>query len=227
MVLKTINVAQEASRLLQPFQMAHLGYVDDLAVSVFVCQGAIAWHRHVDQDELFLVQSGAIVLETEWGSTRLRPDEMAVVPKGVEHRSSSFLWSTVLLFRQQVMSDRKNGDRRTAALTEGGALHKISVAEAAKRLRVPFQPIELARVEESHLGLALLHGQLPWRRNDRYDELFFLFEGEARLGVERGTAALGAGEMAIVPGGMRYRLAASEPAKLLVFAKKTRIGADG
>lgn len=224
MRLKAINVAQEASRLLQPFHMAHLGYVDDVAVSVFVCQGTIAWHRHVDQDELFLVQSGSVVLETEWGNTRLLPDEMAIVPKGVEHRTSSFLWSTVLLFRQQVMSDRKNGDRRTVALSEGDALHKVSVMAAAKRLRGAFQPIELTSMEDNRVRLALIHGEWAWQKGGQCAELFLLYDGEMTLHTEAETVVLTAGEMTIVPGEMRYRLAAQEPAVVLQFGKTTQMG---
>jgi len=223
MVVKKINIDREAGRLSRPFQMADLGYVDDFAVSVFICQGSIDWHRHIDEDELFLVQSGVITLESEWGTSRLRPDEMAVVPKGVAHRSSSFLWSTVLLFRPRVMSHRKNGDRRTAAPSGGQSLHKISVVQAAQGLTEPFQPLDLVTVEDCVMRLALIRGTFPWHRHSQHDELFLAFEGEMTLDTEQGDVSLNAGEIAIVPKGMHHRPITTERAIVLLFEKKTLV----
>jgi mannose-6-phosphate isomerase-like protein (cupin superfamily) len=223
MAIEKVDVAKAATRLVQPFQMTHLGYVDDFSVSVFVCQGTIAWHRHIDEDELFLVHSGVITLESEWGNTRLRPDEMAVVPKGVAHRSSSFLWSTVLLFQPRVMSHRKNGDRWTITPAEGKSLHKVSVAKAAQQLTGPFKPLDLMTVEDCVMRLALIQGTFSWHRHRSYDELFLIFEGEMTLGTEGRNMSLTAGEMAIVPKGMLHRPTALERAIVLLFEKKALI----
>jgi len=223
MAIEKVDIAKAATRLVQPFQMAHLGYVDDFTVSAFVCQGTVAWHRHIDEDELFLVQSGVITLESEWGNTRLSPDEMAVVPKGVAHRSSSFLRSTVLLFQPRVMSHRKNGDRRMIALTKGKSLHKVSVARAAQRLTDPFKPLDLVAVEDCVMRLALIQGAFTWHRHSSYDELFLIFEGEMTLDTEGRNVSLTAGEMAVVPKGMLHRPTASERAIVLLFEKKALI----
>lgn len=225
MVMAKVDIAQEATRLLQPFRMMGLGYVDDFAVSVFICQGALAWHRHIDQDELFLVQSGIITLESEWGNTRLRPDEMAVVPKGVAHRSTSFLWSTVLLFQPRVTPDRKNGDRRTMALAGGKSLVKVSVPNAAQQLVEPFRPLDLIAVEDCVVRLSLIQGAFPWHRHLAHDKLFLVFEGEMTLSAEQGDVSLRAGEMIVVPRGVLHRPAAAEQAVVLLFEKKASIGA--
>ncbi len=55
--------------------------------------------RHTDQDELFLVYSGTISLESDWGTVILRPGELAVIPKGLGHRSSALMRSHVLLVK--------------------------------------------------------------------------------------------------------------------------------
>ncbi len=226
MAIAKVDVAQEASRLLQPFHMIDLGYVDDFAVSVFICQGALAWHRHVDQDELFLVQSGVITLESEWGNTRLQPDEMAVAPKGVSHRSSSFLWSTVLLFQPKVIPQRKNGDRRMMAPPEGKSLPKASVAEAVKQLTGPFKPVDLIAVEDCVMRLSLIRGTFSWQCHTAHDELFLVFEGDMTMNTEQEDVSLKAGEMVIVPKGVLHRPTASQRAMVLLFAKKALISTD-
>ena len=85
--LKTFNVKQLASQLSQPFEMLNVAFVDDLIVSLYLCQGSLDWHRHPDNDELFWVHEGSIWLESEWGDLRLAAGEVALVPKGFGHRS--------------------------------------------------------------------------------------------------------------------------------------------
>ena len=50
--------------------MIDLTQMDDLALSVFLCQGTMPFHRHLDQDELFMVHSGTISIESDWGNRR-------------------------------------------------------------------------------------------------------------------------------------------------------------
>ena len=81
MPLDKINVLQEADSLTEPLAVATLTRVEDFVVMVYICQGAVAWHKHEDQDELFFVQDGEIALETDLGHVVLREGEMAVVPR--------------------------------------------------------------------------------------------------------------------------------------------------
>ena len=48
--------------------------------------GAFEWHRHPDEDEMFLVLKGSFTMEFRDHSVELNEGQMLVVPKGVEHR---------------------------------------------------------------------------------------------------------------------------------------------
>jgi mannose-6-phosphate isomerase-like protein (cupin superfamily) len=52
-------------------------------------QGEFVWHRHADTDELFLVWRGRMRLEFRDSVLELGPGQLAVVPRGVEHRTSA------------------------------------------------------------------------------------------------------------------------------------------
>ena len=218
-MLRTINVADQAARLDQPFSMTELAYVDDFTVNVYICMGTIAWHKHLDQDELFLVYSGAISLESEWGSVDLRPRELAVVPKGVGHRSSSRLWSVVLLFQLKFLADRRNGDRRIFALDEG-QIHKISILGEAAGSPSGQPPVDLVHVEDFALRMIVGPGEWAWHRHSEHDELFLVVEGSMSLDTEEGDLALQAGDMTVIPGGMFHRFRATEWAVGLLFANQ-------
>jgi mannose-6-phosphate isomerase-like protein (cupin superfamily) len=47
--------------------------------------GATKWHKHEDQDELFIVYKGRLTIQLRARNIELNEDEMFVVPKGIEH----------------------------------------------------------------------------------------------------------------------------------------------
>jgi mannose-6-phosphate isomerase-like protein (cupin superfamily) len=49
-------------------------------------EGEFVWHSHEEEDELFLVLKGRLRIELRDGAVELGPGQMAVVPRGVEHR---------------------------------------------------------------------------------------------------------------------------------------------
>lgn len=49
-------------------------------------EGDFPLHKHEEDDEVFFVLSGHIIIETENGNFDLKPNEGVCVPKGVMHR---------------------------------------------------------------------------------------------------------------------------------------------
>jgi mannose-6-phosphate isomerase-like protein (cupin superfamily) len=63
-----------------------IGQVNDQFIKVAKIKGEIAWHKHDDEDELFLVVKGQLRIQFERGlETVLGEGEFCVVPKGVLH----------------------------------------------------------------------------------------------------------------------------------------------
>lgn len=63
-----------------------VGQVNDVLVKVAKLEGAFPWHTHEEEDELFLVLSGRLILEFRDRAVELEEGEFLVVPRGVEHR---------------------------------------------------------------------------------------------------------------------------------------------
>lgn len=61
-------------------------------------EGEFVWHAHANEDELFLVLEGRLRIELRDGAVELGPGQMAVVPRGVEHRPVAAGEVHVLLF---------------------------------------------------------------------------------------------------------------------------------
>lgn len=63
-----------------------VGRVNDQLVKVAKIKGQIAWHKHDEEDELFLVVKGKLKIEFEGGvETNLSEGDFCVVPRGTLH----------------------------------------------------------------------------------------------------------------------------------------------
>jgi quercetin dioxygenase-like cupin family protein len=208
--LEVVSIPEYAGRLSEPFTMIDLVQIDDLTLSIYLCQGTMPRHRHLDQDELFLVYTGTISLESEWGTAILRPGELAVAPKGVAHRSSSLLHSLVLLLQPRLMVNRRNGDRRLFALKGEGRLEKVSLPAIGRQIASAFQPILLAHLDTFDFNLTLCHGTGPWCKDARQDSLVFCHDGHVTLDVGNEQIELDKGDLIVVPKGLAHRISSSE-----------------
>ena len=79
------------------YQVVRMSYVD----------GEFHWHKHTDQDELFYILKGKLVIQLkEQPDITLSAGQMAVIPKGVEHCPKSIEPSYILLFEPLVLQTR-------------------------------------------------------------------------------------------------------------------------
>jgi len=62
-----------------------VGRVNDQYIKVAKLMGTLAWHKHDDEDELFYVLKGSLVIEYEDDQVVLNEGDFHVVPKGVMH----------------------------------------------------------------------------------------------------------------------------------------------
>jgi mannose-6-phosphate isomerase-like protein (cupin superfamily) len=61
--------------------------VNDSVVRVGVIEGAYHWHKHDDDDELFYVVEGKLLIDLEDRVVELVAQQGMVVPRGVLHRT--------------------------------------------------------------------------------------------------------------------------------------------
>jgi len=60
--------------------------------------GVFPWHKHEQEDELFLVWRGEMTIEFRDRRVALGKGEFCVVPRGIEHRTASEAEAEVLIF---------------------------------------------------------------------------------------------------------------------------------
>ncbi len=75
-----------------------VGRLNGQEIKLVKFQGEFPWHRHENEDEMFLAVTGTFRIEFRDRSVELVPGEFLIVPRGVEHRPVAETEVEVLLF---------------------------------------------------------------------------------------------------------------------------------
>ncbi len=84
--ISAINIADKLALFSEHWRPKVIAQMNDYQFKVVKVQGDFVWHSHADTDETFIVVSGRLRIDLRDGHIDLGPGEMAVIPKGVEHK---------------------------------------------------------------------------------------------------------------------------------------------
>jgi quercetin dioxygenase-like cupin family protein len=95
----------------------------------------------------------------------------------------------------------------------------VSVPDVIAQLPHPWQQRDLAFANGTVLRVVRFEGAFPWHQRDQ-DELYLCWDGSFRVEFEGGdSVVLRAGDIFVVPKGVRHRPVADEPAYGLMLER--------
>ncbi len=80
-----VNLSEKLDQFSEHWQPKVIAEMNDYELKLVKLQGDFTWHTHAATDELFLVVSGRLTIQTRTGDVVLEPGELFVVPRGEEH----------------------------------------------------------------------------------------------------------------------------------------------
>ena len=96
--MEKVNLAEKLALLHDHWRPRIVAELNGQHVKLVKFAGPFVWHRHTDEDELFLVVRGSFRMELRDRVVELREGELLVVPRGIEHRPVAGEEVEVLLF---------------------------------------------------------------------------------------------------------------------------------
>ena len=93
----------------------------------------------------------------------------------------------------------------------------VDLAQEAASLPDLWSPRVVARVNGQFVKVAKVQGEFAWHDHEGEDELFLVLRGRLDIAFEdRPAVSLGAGEVFVVPKGVRHRTRAPERTVMLM-----------
>ena len=93
-----VNLAEKLTHFTDYWSPRVVGELNGQHVKLAKLKGDFVWHHHENEDELFLVLKGRLVIQLRDREVTLAPGELFIVPKGVEHKPVADAEVHVLLF---------------------------------------------------------------------------------------------------------------------------------
>jgi len=85
--IEPINIMNKFSLFNENWTPKIIGELNDQYVKLCKLKDDFVWHSHENEDELFMVFKGTLLMEFRDGRiVKVKQGEILIVPKGVEHR---------------------------------------------------------------------------------------------------------------------------------------------
>ena len=98
MDVRRVNLKEKFGEFREHWSPKIAGEVNDSYVKLVKFRGDFVWHKHDDEDEMFLVVKGRFTMRLRDRDLVLEENEFVIVPKGVEHCPVAEEEAQVLLF---------------------------------------------------------------------------------------------------------------------------------
>lgn len=96
--IEKVNLAEKLALIHDHWKPRIAAELNGQQVKLVKFAGPFVWHRHENEDEMFLVVRGTFRMEFRERVVELREGEFIVVPHGTEHRPVAENEASVLLF---------------------------------------------------------------------------------------------------------------------------------
>ena len=85
--IEPINIMKKFSLFNEEWTPKIIGELNGQHVKLCKLKGDFVWHSHANEDELFMVLKGTLLIDfRDERTVKVEEGEMIIIPKGIEHR---------------------------------------------------------------------------------------------------------------------------------------------
>jgi mannose-6-phosphate isomerase-like protein (cupin superfamily) len=96
--MKKINISQKLAQFNDHWNPRIIGELNKQHVKLAKIKGEFIWHKHEDEDEMFLVLKGTLKIAFRDRTETIQENEIIIVPRGVEHKPIAEEEVSIMLF---------------------------------------------------------------------------------------------------------------------------------
>lgn len=96
--MEKVNLAEKFSLFNDYYNPRIVGELNNQHVKLAKLKGEFIWHKHDEEDELFLVIKGTLKMKYRNKTVEINEGEFIIVPRGVEHKPVADEEVHILLF---------------------------------------------------------------------------------------------------------------------------------
>lgn len=96
--MEKINLAKKLARFSECWSPRIVGELNGQHVKIAKLKGEFIWHHHEEEDELFLVIKGKMIIHLRDRTVELSEGEFFIVPRGIEHKPAAEEETHILVF---------------------------------------------------------------------------------------------------------------------------------
>ncbi len=96
--MEKVIIAEKLKLFSEYWSPKIVGELNGQQVKLAKFKGEFVWHKHDDEDEMFLVIEGILKMELRDKTIEIQKNEFLIVPRGTEHRPVADEEVAVMLF---------------------------------------------------------------------------------------------------------------------------------
>ena len=104
-----IDLSQKFKQIQEHWSPKIIGELNGQHVKIAKIQGEFPWHKHEDEDELFMVIEGELIMRYRDHEETISAGQMTIVRKGVEHAPKAIQETKIMMF--EPIGTRNTGDQ--------------------------------------------------------------------------------------------------------------------
>lgn len=118
-MIDKVNVSEKFARFTDYWSPKIVGELNEFHVKLVKIEGEFVWHHHEDEDEMFFVIKGTLIMKLRDKDVVVNEGEFIVIPHGVEHKPVAETECHIMLFEpKETLNTGNVQDEKTVAALE-------------------------------------------------------------------------------------------------------------
>lgn len=109
-MITNFNINEKFDLITEYWTPKIVGELNGQYVKLAKVKGDFVWHDHEDEDELFMIVKGTLIMDFRDKTTETKAGEILIIPKGVEHRPRTLNDEEVWLMLFEPKATKHTGD---------------------------------------------------------------------------------------------------------------------